>query len=115
MEVKYCPKCGFRVDDFYFCPACGYDLRRRARAATPPPNPLVAAILNFIFLGAGYIYMRKRLKLGFGLLFVFLLSLLGVAAMQLKSTDVGLLILVVADTILSLSLAIDAYETAKLG
>ena len=58
--------------------------------------------------------MRKRLKLGVGLLFVFFLSLLGVITMQLENAGIGLLILAIADAALSLTLAIDAYETAKL-
>lgn len=38
-------------------------------------NPWVAAVLNFVFYGAGYIYAGKRKELGIGLLIVFLVML----------------------------------------
>jgi hypothetical protein len=34
-------------------------------------NPWVAALLNFIFMGAGYLYAGKRKVFGAGLVFTF--------------------------------------------
>ncbi|MHC1566399.1 MAG: hypothetical protein ACXQTD_01350 [Candidatus Syntropharchaeia archaeon] len=98
---RYCPRCGFRVDDFNFCPACGSNLRAKRK------NPWIAGILNFLFLGGGYLYIGKKTGFGIGLVLVFLLSMMG--AMETKSINAYFL---AADTLLSIVLAWDAYEMA---
>ena len=42
--MKYCPKCGFGMDDTSrFCSACGADTATAAPSVLPPPPPLVNA------------------------------------------------------------------------
>ncbi|MFH0837208.1 MAG: hypothetical protein V1870_03705 [Candidatus Aenigmatarchaeota archaeon] len=77
-------------------------------------EPLASAVLNFIIWGTGYIHNGKRLVLGIGLLFVWILSLLPIIYLGIMwyFTIPGLLFLM-AHLITSLVLAYDANIDAK--
>ncbi len=42
---------------------------------SPGRNPWIAAFLNLVFWGSGYVYIKHRRVLGAGLLFVFFMNL----------------------------------------
>lgn len=76
-------------------------------------NPWIAALLNFVFLGAGYVYLKKRKMLGLGLIAVvivmtveFFLGTIGHVQNLINTHSYSL-------TLLSIVLAYDAYGLAK--
>ncbi len=81
-------------------------------------QPRVAAILNFLFWGSGYIYNRRRAYLGIVLLFVHYIIVGLITAMtflrSFAALQVYALVFSAFATIFSLTLAWDANREAKL-
>ena len=74
-------------------------------------NPWVAAILNFIFYGAGYIYSGRRTNFGVILLISWVLSAIsGMGNISLGDLPVGQYIAMI---LLSIALAYDGYKTTE--
>lgn len=77
-------------------------------------NPWLAAILNLLFFGGGYIYNGKRTLLGVGLVIGWLLIRIG--EIQIYLTNLVFdkwLIMFIGMVCLQLSFAMDAYKEAK--
>lgn len=75
--------------------------------------PWIAAALNFIFLGAGYLYLRKRKVFGWLMIGVFVIM-----TAEYFISDINHLRNIanthsVSLTLLSVALAVDAYILAK--
>jgi hypothetical protein len=79
-------------------------------------NPWIAAILNFLLFGAGYVYNGKRRGLGFALILGWLLIRIGEIKIYLTGlvTDKWL-IMFVGLVVLQFSFASDAFREAKPG
>ncbi|RQD81956.1 hypothetical protein D5R95_07730 [Methanosalsum natronophilum] len=54
---SFCPSCGsqLRFKEAEKCPTCNHELTRKSNK-----NPLLAAILNFLLPGIGYLYIGTR-------------------------------------------------------
>jgi len=77
-------------------------------------KPWVAAILNLLFFGAGYIYNGKRIGFGFGLIAGWLLIRCGEIPIYLTNlVFYKWLIMFVGIVCLQLSFAIDGFKEAK--
>ncbi len=74
-------------------------------------NPWIAAILNFILYGLGYLYLGKRRALGGGLLVSDVILSIFLLGSQLPGTTFAGL--TVGFLIMGLALAYDAYREAK--
>lgn len=70
-------------------------------------NPWIAAILNFILYGLGYVYVGKRVVFGVGLLLSSIILYWGLSLGDLP------LVVVVDSIIFSFLLAYDGYKTAE--
>lgn len=78
-------------------------------------NPWIAAILNLVLFGAGYLYNGKRKGLGIALILAWVVMRIG----EIKIYLTGLvfndwLILFCGIVVLQFSLASDAYREAKM-
>jgi len=74
-------------------------------------NPWVAAILNFIFYGAGYLYLGKRTNFGVLLLIAWIIGAIsGLGNVSLGELPFGVFI---SEFILTVGLAYDGYKTAE--
>ena len=79
-------------------------------------NPWLAAILNLVFFGGGYIYNGKRVGLGCGLVLAWVLMRAGEIPIFLTHlVFYKWLIMFCGIVVLQLSLATDAYNEAKKG
>ena len=77
-------------------------------------NPWVAAILNLLFFGGGYIYNGKRTGLGIALILAWILIRIGEIWIYLTGlVTKEWLVLFVGLVVLMFSLASDAYQEAK--
>jgi len=77
-------------------------------------NPWVAAILNLLFFGGGYIYNGKRVGLGCALVAAWLLIRIGEIPIYLTNLVFKeWLVLFFGIVVLQLSFASDAYKEAK--
>jgi hypothetical protein len=77
-------------------------------------KPWIAAILNLLFFGAGYIYNGKRVWLGVAMIVSWILIRIGEISIYL--TDLVFhkwLILFIGIVVMQLSLTVDAYREAK--
>lgn len=87
------------------------------KARTARPKPWVAAVLNFLIWGTGYIYNRKRAGFGTLISIGFILSIASLLFMpELVLSDSGILydaINVLAYLLMSVAFAMDAYKEAK--
>jgi uncharacterized protein YacL len=70
-------------------------------------NPLIAAILNFILYGLGYVYAGKRVGFGIGLLLTSVLLYWGISFNDLP------VVVWIDSIIISFLLAYDGYRTAE--
>ena len=70
-------------------------------------NPLVAAILNFILYGLGYVYVGKRVGFGIGLLLSSILLYWGVSIGDLPP------VVLIDGIIMAFLFAYDGYKTAE--
>ncbi len=82
-------------------------------------SPWIAAFLNFVFWGTGYVYIRHRMFLGVGLLFIFILNFLIIMAIPnmilLRNSELFFIWLSFIWFVLSLLFAVDVYkETEEL-
>ena len=77
-------------------------------------NPWIAAILNLLFFGAGYIYNGKRILFGSGLLTGWALVRAGEIPIYLTNLVFDKWVILFAGiAVLQISFAIDAYKEAK--
>ena len=77
-------------------------------------KPWVAAILNLIFFGAGYIYNGKRVGLGIALtIAVFFVRYGEINIFLTHLVGSYYYYLMVGITIIQISFAVDAYKEAK--
>ncbi len=75
-------------------------------------NPWIAAVLNFFFMGAGYIYNQKRTVLGIG----FTLGAIALTYVELQLQALSPLlhnIMFAAVLIINICFAADGYNEAK--
>jgi len=82
----------------------------------PKKDPWIAAILNFLFNGAGYLYVGgKRTTFGILLLVAWIVSLIGFLIFYpvLVRFSIFLLPEAIAGFILIIALAYDGYKYAK--
>jgi hypothetical protein len=82
-------------------------------------SPWLAAFLNFVIWGAGYVYIKHRMVLGVGLIFVtflnFFILLLIPDVILLSNTELFFIWFSFIWFLLSLLFAIDVYkETQEL-
>ncbi|MFQ5801016.1 MAG: hypothetical protein ACE5HH_04780 [Candidatus Hydrothermarchaeales archaeon] len=77
-------------------------------------NPWIAALLNFLFYGAGYLYVGKRKILGWGLVLVALIMLFETVARPMSHLGDPLGTHSVSMTALAVVLAYDGYKTASM-
>jgi TM2 domain-containing membrane protein YozV len=97
MAQNYCPNCGAELQykEAEICPTCGVRIRQ------PEPEkkkePVLSAVLSFIFAGSGQVYNGE---LGKGILFLF-------------GTIVGLFIFFFPGVIIWIYGVYDAYSTAE--
>jgi TM2 domain-containing membrane protein YozV len=96
MAQNFCPNCGagLQYKDAEVCPTCGV----RIRQAEPErkKEPVLSAVLNFIFAGSGQVYNGE---LGKGILFLF-------------GTVIGVFIFFFPGLIIWIYGIYDAYTTA---
>jgi hypothetical protein len=77
-------------------------------------NPWIAALLNLIFFGAGYIYNGKRVALGTGLFIGWALIRAGEIPIFLTHLVFDKwLIMFMGMVVLQISFAMDGYKEAK--
>jgi len=77
-------------------------------------NPWLAAVLNLLFFGGGYIYNGKRTGLGIALILAWILIRIGEIWIYLTGlVTKEWLVLFVGLVVLMFSLASDAYQEAK--
>ena len=78
-------------------------------------NPWIAAVLNLLLFGAGYIYNGKRKGLGIALILVWILARYGEITIFLTNLVFkDWLVLFTGLIVLMFSLATDAYNEAKM-
>lgn len=68
-ETKYCPNCGFEMDaNINFCPECGTATNANVASRTNQvttyshKSPALAAILSFLIIGLGQVYLGLTKK-----------------------------------------------------
>jgi hypothetical protein len=74
-------------------------------------NPWIAGLLNFIFMGAGYLYAGKRRVFGAGLVFTFLVVTYETLARPTNHLGDPLGTHLVSMFVLAFVLAYDGYTT----
>lgn len=75
-------------------------------------NPIIAAVLNFFFMGAGYIYLGQKVWLGVA----FTLGAIGLTYVELQLQDINTrlyAIMFASVFVVNTAFAIDAYRMAK--
>ncbi len=76
-------------------------------------KPWIAAVLNFLFMGPGYIYNQKRISLGIG--FTIGAFVLTYVELQLQASNPTLhKIMFGAVLLINACFAVDAYRETKL-
>jgi hypothetical protein len=77
-------------------------------------NPWVAAILNFLFYGAGYVYIGEHKSFGIALIFAWIVLRYADIQLYLNGTVMNhWYILMAGLAILQFTFAIDGYKQAK--
>jgi TM2 domain-containing membrane protein YozV len=97
MAQNYCPTCGAELQykDAEICPACG--VRIRPPEPEKKKEPLLAAILSFIFAGSGQVYNGE----------------LGKGILVLVGTVIGAVIFLIPGIIVWIYGIYDSYTTAE--
>jgi len=78
--------------------------------------PAVAAVLNLIIWGLGYIYLRKKTKFGILLVVGYIVSFSAIASPSAQTEMFGNPILYISSLgtiIIGIAFALDAYRMAK--
>jgi uncharacterized membrane protein YvbJ len=109
----YCPKCGAsNQNDATFCSSCGETLMVAHVGSVPPSNqvsrksPIIAAILNFLLFGVGYLYLGYKKVLGIQT--IFFVVLVFIVYIIIGVFTFGLL-----ELLIGIVLAYDGYVKAK--
>ena len=76
-------------------------------------KPWIAALLNFLFYGAGYIYADKRKTLGWGLIAVFIIMSIEFFLGNIGHIQDFINTHSISMTLLSFVLAYDVYRIVK--
>jgi len=76
-------------------------------------NPWIAASLNFVFYGGGYIYAGKKKALGYGLLLVFVIMSIEFVMGNIGHIEDPISTHSISMTFLAVVLAYDAYSIVK--
>jgi len=76
-------------------------------------NPWIAAILNFMFYGAGYLYAGKRTTFGTMLLVGWAISLTAGETLDPNISLYGLGALLMSEIFIGFALAYDGYMAVK--
>jgi len=76
-------------------------------------NPWIAAILNLLFAGAGYLYLGKRGLFGGMLLAGVLVAYYWSFTDPLAETLFSNALFMIAEGLFAVALAVDAYQEAK--
>jgi uncharacterized membrane protein len=81
----------------------------------PKKRPWLAALLNFLLLGLGYVYNGKRTFLGVGLIIATFVSAMAYMLTPFPANLAAsvLVIYVISDLMFSLLFAYDAYTEAQ--
>lgn len=118
-EQRYCPQCGKGIEEgINFCRSCGTNLTTPTQpsqyvsppafqpqyAPKPPKSPGLAAVLNFLIWGVGYLYIGE-VRIGVAWLVVEVI-------ISVLMWVVPVIPWVVAILIMSIVLAYDAYNRA---
>lgn len=75
-------------------------------------NAILAAVLNFFFMGPGYIYLGKKIWLGV----IFTLGAIGLTFVELQIKEINALlygVMFASVFIINTAFAIDAYQMAR--
>ncbi|MCW3122254.1 MAG: hypothetical protein JWQ38_1746 [Flavipsychrobacter sp.] len=77
-------------------------------------KPFIAAILNFLFYGAGYVYNGKKKGYGIALIIAWIVLRTADIKFYLNSSDLSIWFILMAGlAILQFTFAIDGYHEAK--
>jgi predicted nucleic acid-binding Zn ribbon protein len=99
--MPFCPKCGTEIKKgMKFCPNCGTKVKKEK-------NPWIAALLNFLFWGLGYLYNGKRIWFGTILLLTAIIDAAVALAQGFRAWDLP------SSLLLSVAFAYDAYKEAS--
>ena len=77
-------------------------------------NPIIAAVLNFFLMGAGYIYLGKKVGLGIA----FTLGAIGLTYVELSIQELDktlYYIMFACVFVINTAFAIDGYKLGKSG
>ena len=77
-------------------------------------NPWIAALLNFLFYGAGYLYVGKRKVFGIGLILVVVIIAIETVLRPMSHLGDPLGTHSVSMTAMAIVLAYDGYKTAVM-
>ena len=95
-KTKFCSNCGFEMDiNTKFCPECGMSTTGQPRpggnqaVVNPEKSPILAAILSFLIIGLGQIYLGLTKK---GLILFVLAIVSGILMLVLIGFALWLLI-----------------------
>jgi hypothetical protein len=104
----------------YICKKCGYignlvieEVNKEMKKKKQKKNPWIAALLNFLFYGAGYIYARKRKALGWGLIIIFVVMSIEFLLGDISHIKDPINTHLISMTLLSVVLACDGYKVVK--
>jgi hypothetical protein len=80
-------------------------------------SPWIAAFLNFVFWGSGYVYIKHRMILGIGLVFVYILNFLILLSLPdvilLRSSELFFIWLSFIWFAMSILFALDVYKETE--
>ena len=108
-QTKFCASCGFKMDrDVKFCPSCGASTSKPPQAndsslvVNGPKSPILAAILSFLIIGLGQVYLGLIKK---GIILFVLAIVAGILTLVLVGWILWLIIWLYA--------IYDAYNSAN--
>ena len=88
-------------------------MKRKSKAKLEKKNAWIAALLNLIFYGAGYIYVGKKKALGWGLLVVFIIMTIEFFMGSIDHINDPVSTHMYSTTLLGFILAYDVYKIVK--
>lgn len=110
--MTHCFNCGSKLKKMAnFCSSCGNPLRdsRTEKASLKRKRPWVAAVLNFLIPGVGYLYNGSRVVFGTLVLFTSFIATYVFFTIPNAHTPIEL----VGGLVLGGAFAYDAYEEAE--